>query len=300
LLLDQHAEAQLRKTVNELSATLAVILTGKPTPGFDPSIVSRFNVPHPNNAPFLTQSFIAGKIANSLGVRKSTKMSADQVTQHLQSTSFALTDTDRAELDRLNTNTLRFIANRSDAWNKRISYYLENYDREWGARLLSKENPDLEQTRLPFINGLVRSLSDLLPEFQGEAHRLVHTESSTYFQYGQVMDVDQEEMIYKVPSSAACAYCQDLCNESDGSPKLYKLGDVRGNSNIGVRAADWRFTVGPFHPSCYCVLYTTTDTPPTTEPLAREHSHLWLQTLRSMNRSHRSGLPTSRTKKVLR
>jgi hypothetical protein len=51
--------------------------------------------------------------------------------------------------------------------------------------------------------------------------------------------------------------------QASGHPIQHRLRDVAGNSNIGRRAYDWQFTIGPVHPWCYCVLYRATIEQPT-------------------------------------
>jgi len=82
---------------------------------------------------------------------------------------------------------------------------------------------------------------------------------NNFFQEAQMADIDGEEIVYKQPRVSACPHCLRICVKPDGKMRRFKLKDVAGNSNVGRRAENWVFTIGPIHPYCYCVLYRETD-----------------------------------------
>ena len=81
---------------------------------------------------------------------------------------------------------------------------------------------------------------------------------SGYFQEGQVAGLSGDELVWKLPRASACVHCLRIHTNADGSPRKYKLADVEGNSNSGLPAFAWGFTIGPTHPYCYCVLFRET------------------------------------------
>ena len=103
---------------------------------------------------------------------------------------------------------------------------------------------------------------------QLDIDRLVQSEMNNYFQQGQMAEVDGEEIVYKIPRVGACRHCLRIHLHPDGTPRKFKLKDVSGNSNYGLPAYAWQFSIGPLHPYCYCVLYREIDKPPPKEKSA--------------------------------
>jgi hypothetical protein len=96
-----------------------------------------------------------------------------------------------------------------------------------------------------------------------DTDRILQTSMSYFFQQGQTSEASDDAEVYKIPAPGACKHCLSLHLKPDGSPKLYKLADVRGESNIGVPQYAWSFTLGPVHPHCYCLLFfAEQDAPP--------------------------------------
>lgn len=52
---------------------------------------------------------------------------------------------------------------------------------------------------------------------------------------------------------ATCAHCKKAYLNVDGSPKVFKLSELQANgSNFGLKASEYRPTIGPLHPNCRC------------------------------------------------
>lgn len=62
-------------------------------------------------------------------------------------------------------------------------------------------------------------------------------------------------LAYKLPRPDACKHCNRLHLEG-GAPRLYWLSEIVANgTNVGVKAAGWKITVGPAHPWCGCTMH---------------------------------------------
>ncbi len=67
-------------------------------------------------------------------------------------------------------------------------------------------------------------------------------------------DEGEDPEVYKL-ASKACKDCQRLLMNEDGTPKVFKLSELRANgSNYGRKKAAWKATVEAIHPNCPCPL----------------------------------------------
>lgn len=62
---------------------------------------------------------------------------------------------------------------------------------------------------------------------------------------------EKDPQVYKIASPGACAACRRVWGPY-GNPRVYKLSEVAGQSNFGLREKEWGPTVGPTHPNCTC------------------------------------------------
>jgi len=258
LLTDEETEKRVNEVLAGLVAAYSILLMGKTTAqlkDLSRRIVSDSRRDH---IPILDQAYIAGRVASILGPNKVKTMSADAITDWLATSDFELTPTDDTHLDSLKRDTGRWIDGRTGVWTAAVGKTFSKADRDWTAYLSSNSFDDAgihAAKRAGAVEELMGSMFELAPTFKHEAQRLLQTEVVSYFQQGQVAHRSKDEYVYKIPRAAACSQCIRLHIGPDGRPKVYRLGDVLGNSNVGAPAYAWRFTIGPVHPHCYCVLY---------------------------------------------
>jgi len=213
----------------------------------------------------LEQSYMAGKVASLLGPNALKTMSKDQIAQWVYNNNVQLNDREKAHLAQMRNDTERWLESRTDAVQSKYRLAIANADRDWRSVLVKGTFVDAAArsvARNSALTELVSALTGETESFTSQIDRLLQTELHSYFQQGQIVDKDEDELVYKVPRPAACDYCLDLHTNSDGSPKMYRLSDVIGNSNWGVPAYAWQFTIGPVHPHCYCILYMASQNEP--------------------------------------
>lgn len=279
MLLDKASERDLRLVIQALASGQAVLLTGETFLDQSPTRELAFPRRDEDRVPILEQAFLAGKVADIVGAKKAKTMNADAVSRYIRENGLYLNETDRAILKGLKADTLRWLEGRSAAWQGKLNEELSKADREFSALTQGKRYNDVAEViedRAAFISQIVDKIDDkLLPGFQGEAQRLLQSEAATYFQQGQTASKSDDEWVYKVPRGGACKHCVRIHLNRDGTPRKYRLKDVRGNSNVGLPAAMWRFTIGSTHPYCYCVLHYESQDPASQQvPMAKAfHDH---------------------------
>lgn len=252
MLIDDETEQRIEAVAAALAAGYGLYLIGRDI---------RLNAARSTSAralSLLDQAYVAGKIAAQIGIDKVRAMSTQQLVDWLGQNDISLNAIDRAMMSRLHRDTERWIKGRSDAWQARIRTALAKGDTSFTAALTLRnvqDAADLNAMRTASLDDLIGMMDGVADNFAVEANRLLQTETSTYFQYGQTANRDRNELVYKVPRPSACKNCIRLHVDSKGNYRRYKLGDVIGNSNIGLPAYAWQFTIGPVHPHCYCVLH---------------------------------------------
>jgi len=108
---------------------------------------------------------------------------------------------------------------------------------------------------------LFHSIDDKYNDWQ----RIAHTEMNTAIQQGIYNDIREKsdegenQRVYKRPNPDACQHCKRVYLSSDGiTPKVFRLRELYDN-NIGVKAKNWRATIGSVHPWCNCQLLVLPD-----------------------------------------
>jgi len=264
MLLSPEAEDRIAAVVRAVANSYSVYLVGRQLGGSVlKSVADALGVTPVSKLTFLEQSYLAGKAAQELGTDKLRTLSQEQLIDWLRTNSIQLTAADQVTLDQMKKETLRWIEGRSDAWQAQIRQDIGLANSQWRAVLATSAFTDaaaMSIARNSALLDLKDAVSDTVGEYDGQASRLLQTQMAAFFQQGQVANRSGDEMVYKVPRATACRKCIEL-HWSKGAPKLYRLKDVLGNSNVGLPQYAWKFTVGPTHPHCYCMLYFESDRP---------------------------------------
>lgn len=276
MLITREIERKIGQIIDAVVASYATYLIGR---DLGQSVVravgSTVGAGEFGKLTFLEQSYYAGKVARILGTDRLKTLTEQELSNMVKNRSLSLTAADRATVDALRDDTERWLQGRSDAWQAKIRGEIASADRAWRAEISTSGSVEAAVARTTLRNAALLNVVDRAKDatagFQADMDRLLQSEMNTYFQYGLVTETNAEEYVYKIPRETACEYCMWLHLNDDGSPKVYKLADVAGNTNAGLRAEEWDFTIGPVHPYCYCILYRVEDkrAPGANEDLAK-------------------------------
>ena len=115
------------------------------------------------------------------------------------------------------------------------------------------------------ISELKTVLYDAIDSRGRDWQRVAHTEINTSIQnaiYGEIREKSDEgpnQLVFKRPNPDACAHCKRVYLKADGvTPRIFKLSDLQ-DTNVGLKAKDWKPTIGSVHPWCNCQLSIVTD-----------------------------------------
>lgn len=111
------------------------------------------------------------------------------------------------------------------------------------------------------IKKIVSDIGNKTGDWQRDLGRIADTEMNNLFQEGIAVGIIKEHgadaNVYKDVYPGACRHCIRLyLKRGVGSePIVFKLRDLIANgTNIGLKVADWKATVGSTHPWCRCLL----------------------------------------------
>lgn len=222
----------------------------------------------PGALPIMEQVYIAGKVAAKIGPNKLKKMSEKDLKAWVDKNGLARTVNDKAFLATLESQANMMMAGVLDTLNRKIRQSIDQADKQWTKELMLRDQTgNLQKSiwsdlRDSAFGRFFRNMGDIFTGFRDNLDGFVQTVAAQFFQTGQQSEIGGDELIYKIPRETACPYCMSLHLDDSGDYRIYRLDDVVGNSNIGVPAAEWEFTIGPVHPNCYCILYRVEQDPP--------------------------------------
>lgn len=203
---------------------------------------------------------ILGKIVALLPRKRAKSLTYDQVSKIAK------------QMTPLTSVEKRAIEFASDKAGEYIKGLKDDMIKDVGVSAVRSEGAALRGIREGLSEALVERkttsqfASDLFHTFDDrnrDWRRLAHTEINDSIQHGIYNEIleqsDSEQLISKVPNPDACPHCKRVYLKEDGiTPKVFRLKDLADN-NIGLKARDWKPTIGSVHPWCNCQLIVIPD-----------------------------------------
>jgi hypothetical protein len=111
------------------------------------------------------------------------------------------------------------------------------------------------------IRNLVLDLGHKTGEWNRDFGRIADYVMHSSYESGRAAMMEERNKgkdvkVYKdVKIEGACKHCIKLYLDYDLKPKIFLLSELRANgTNIGVKADNWKPTLGSLHPHCRCTL----------------------------------------------
>ena len=216
---------------------------------------SRILLPTGQGAGPLETAYAAGKLMAGSTPDKVNRMGEKQLREALRAVELGVRD--RSVMDVLAARAASSAESIMDRWRGQIRTAVDGANSQWRGLLEGGLLSDsaLDAARAGAREELGEAITSTILRTQNALDTLLQTQVAQFQLEGQTSEEDDEAIVYKVPRPTAEKHCVRLHVNPDGSYIEYRLGDVRGNTNEGLPAYAWEFTVGPVHPHCYCVLY---------------------------------------------
>jgi hypothetical protein len=264
VLIDDETEAAVDEAMGSLGTILILMLAGR-----EAATLAGVRRTLNRETSLLDRAYWLGKLLTGKSVTNIKRGSTEGLLEQLQEARATASEHDRVTLGLLRKEVERVVKGRQEAWKALLRRELSTADKGWAAVVQSrdfKDNAELTEARSAALRETRTGVMQVLSTLEGDVRRIVQTEMVNFFQQGQVAERDGEELVYKVPRPTACPHCVRIHLNDDGSSRLYRLRDVAGNSNAGLPAYAWQFTIGPVHPHCYCVLMFQSEHPTKPRP----------------------------------
>lgn len=169
-------------------------------------------------------------------------------------------------IESLNENTAQLIEKlKLDVQTKVSGIVKQNNDDFKHNALQNLTRPDEadELVKESSIGKVKQKLRDAQGDVSRNWERIAITETSNAVGAGSVdriVSSNQDNNLKEVyvfrtivADSKTCKWCRRFFQDSDGSPKLYRLSTLLGNgSNYGKKTAEWKAVVGAVHPRERC------------------------------------------------
>ena len=110
------------------------------------------------------------------------------------------------------------------------------------------------------VKDLKSNLGHMHEDWLRDWDRVAVTEKHNAMQAGHAArikaDFGEDELVFKRPMPDACKHCKRLhLMPGTDIPRIFKLSELEANgTNVGVKVANWKATVGTVHPHCQCQL----------------------------------------------
>lgn len=195
-------------------------------------------------------------------------MSLSQFEQRLKVRSTPITDAEKYALEHAKESMGSAITSLGNKFKTFADSVIANNNLDYRNSILTDEMKPVIFEGIERGDTIAQIASDLRDK-TGEAYRdwkrVAATEISSAMNLGEADAIvernpgkdSQEIYVFKYVNKdgATCKHCKRAYLNFDGSPKIFKLSELQANgNNYGVKAADYKPTIGPLHPLCRCHL----------------------------------------------
>ena len=210
----------------------------------------------------IEDSYLFGKISSLIGPTTAASMSVEQVKRAVSKLSL-MTDIEKEAINYAKASAGQYIKGIGDMMIKDATSLIS---RSSNAALRAVQDGVSEAiANRDTINQLRSDLFNIIDNRESDWQRIAHTEINTAIQHGIYNDIRKKssdganQLVYKLPSPDACKYCKALYLKDDGiTPRVFRLIDL-ANTNIGLKAINWKAVIGSTHPWCGCLLIVIPD-----------------------------------------
>lgn len=197
----------------------------------------------------------------------SSKQMAKTIPQAItQQSKVPAEETHVAAVEHLNDNYRQLVEKLTQSAQSRFEGLIRDTNMDYRNEVLQNiDRPDYlsNLVKQSTVGGLKQKLRDFSSDSYRDWKRVAVTEIANSVGMGamdRVVDDNQgkdfdEVYVYRITKgdSKVCKYCKAFFEDSDGSPKVYKLSTIMANgTNYGKKAVDWKPVAGNVHPGERC------------------------------------------------
>lgn len=203
---------------------------------------------------FVGDAYLLGKIVENVGTSAKT-MTYEQIKK--AALKIPMTEVEKRAIEWAQDHTGQYIKGLSDDMVKEVR---ASAARTSGAALRSVQEEVIDAIRnRRTAQQLASDLFSAIDDRTRDWRRIAFTEMNEAIQKGIYSEIlkhsedGADQLVFKRPNPDGCKHCKRLFLQSDGTPKVFRLGDL-ADTNYGLKAADWKPVIGSVHPWCQCQL----------------------------------------------
>lgn len=260
MVISKEALAKIRKIIHKHYSSLLISLVGNSTfTEEEKSEMSKLGVDIENPSSLLDLIYFHNilnqpdsKIA-PLSISEMKRQQKDLPPNKLQ----------EAAVEHINHNFRNLVEDLRADMQAKVEGIVRDENHRYRNRKVTQEIPNLNIDKL-IQESTVGQIKQRLRDFTGDSdrnwQRVAITEVSNAISMGSVdrivsehPDKPAEVLVYKiiVDDAATCKHCYRFFVDTDGTPAVYRMGDLLANgTNLGRKVAEWKAVVGPIHPHC--------------------------------------------------
>ncbi len=211
---------------------------------------------------FTGDAYILGKIASRMGPEGAKGLSYSEVLDRAKDLP-SPTQVEMASIEWAAIHAGQYITKLSDDMVREVTTAASRTTSS-ALRAVQDNVTDAIRNRKT-ISELATSLRTAIDSRDTDWDRIAFTEMNNSIQNGLADGIRKgsskggDQLVFKRPSSDACKWCKKLYLKSDQvTPVVFKIKDL-AESNMGLKAKDWKPTIGAVHPWCQCQLHEIPD-----------------------------------------
>jgi len=215
--------------------------------------------------PLFQQPFYFGRLTQILGDKNAKKLTYDDFLSYLTKGQYIpLNNIEKVMLESAKQRSYSHIKGLGEKQKDSVRNILNNEDQRKRSKYEKTIREEVERgiKDRDSLSNIANNISKRTGDWQRDMGRIIDTEMNTIMQEGRAAQVKREEgteaKVYKTVYPLACRHCIRLyLTQGIGSkPKVFTLKELEANgTNINVKVADWKPTIGSTHPWCRCNLY---------------------------------------------
>lgn len=191
--------------------------------------------------PILDKIFAFGQIVEKIGHENANKITLKDLEDYLKGNVLYIKD----KLNKIKAQAYLDVLSKQFQIEKDLRQQILN----------ESNNPNF------FISNIYKFIKEKFEDWSFLGNSISYV-SETALNQGKASEIklksnDEDPLVYKVPvgDEKTCSNCKRAYLNSNGSPKIFRLSELEGNgTNIGLKPAEWKPTLGGIHNHCRCLL----------------------------------------------
>lgn len=223
-------------------------------------IVEKLKSPY-KVSPF-EQSYILGKLSSIIGDKNLSEVKYSDFKDYLSKDEYKLTPNEKRMLEIAKKRTYFHLKKLGETMKQTVGGVVLTEDKkllEFRHKVI-KEEIERGILKKKAISNIVSEIGHRTADWERDLGRIVATENNNIYQeakaayFSELTHTDNPQ-VYKKVYDGACKYCIKLflTGGLGSRPIVFNLSTLQANgNNVGVKAENWKATVGSIHPWCRC------------------------------------------------